>query len=251
MNVSFVLADEIENSSETRLNESDLESDYSQEEYDEFYKDEPISEREEVKVYYYVTFVDKVNNIRKEVKVEENKTVDEIEVKKAQIRLKGNKVKIFNYWVDANGKKYDFSKKVTKNITLYAKYYIEKIYEKNFAKYSVQFVSQGETVANELSSNKGLINNPKTLYRKGYTFLGWYTNSNGGYKWDFKKDVVEENLKLYARWTKNTLSDSRISPKTGYDRIENFVIMSTLFSLLLLVVSLYKVYTIKESDNDL
>lgn len=233
MNVSIVFADDAINEFESSGEEIDLEVDYTKEEYEEFYKEEPVGEGEEFKVYYYVTFIDKVNNTKKEVKVEENKTVDEIEVKKEQVRLKGNKVKIFNYWADKNGKKYNFNKKVTKNITLYAKYYISTIYEKNFAKYDVVFNSQGGSDVNTIKATSGIILEPKEPHKQGYSFKGWYTKSTGGEKWNFKKDSINNNITLYAHWEKNGEYNNMISPKTGYDVENQFLVLLGCFVMVL------------------
>ena len=49
------------------------------------------------------------------------------------------------------------------------------------------------------------ISAPQNAIRKGYDFKGWYTQKNGGEKWDFTKPVTS-NIKLYAQWTIDTSS---------------------------------------------
>ena len=242
ININIVYADQAPSVGEASTGESDLEEDYSREEYESFYREEPVGEREEIKIYYNVTFVDKINHTKKVIKVEKDKTVEEIEVKNEQIRLKGNKIKIFNYWADKSGKKYNFNKKIKNDITLYAKYYVESIYEKNFAKYSVKFDSQGGTFINSTSSN-GLVKEPKKPYRQGYSFLGWYTKKDGGEKWNFKKDYAKNNLTLYAHWNMVGYKSGMISPKTGYNYELIYEILIISFCLILL--SMYKLYTYK------
>lgn len=47
---------------------------------------------------------------------------------------------------------------------------------------------------------------PKPPYNEGYTFLGWYTNSQLGFKWDFSEPVYSDTT-LYAQWKSNTVTN--------------------------------------------
>ena len=98
---------------------------------------------------------------------------------------------VFVEW-QLNSKAYDFSKKVTKNMTLKAKW-LPEIYV------TVTFDSNGGSnveaieVVSGLKLDKDSITNPT---REGYTFAGWYIGEN---KYDFSKKVTS-NLTLTANW---------------------------------------------------
>ncbi len=92
---------------------------------------------------------------------------------------------------------YDFNKKVKGNITLYAKWspclivsFMYSLYNAYYEEYFYVKVIEGEAVAK-----------PKTdPWKSGYTFTGWYSDSERTSKYDFKKAVTAD-LPLYAGWT--------------------------------------------------
>ena len=95
---------------------------------------------------------------------------------------------------EQNATAYDFNTPVTENITLTAKW--------NINKYTVTFNSYGGTpVPPAQEVEYGLTaTEPATAPTKtGYTFDGWYL---GDEKYDFS-DAVEQNITLYANWEKN------------------------------------------------
>ena len=104
----------------------------------------------------------------------------------------------FAFWYlgedEQNATAYDFDTPVTENITLTAKW--------NINKYTVTFNSYGGTpVPPAQEVEYGLTaTEPATAPTKtGYTFDGWYL---GDEKYDFS-DAVEQNITLYANWEKN------------------------------------------------
>ena len=104
----------------------------------------------------------------------------------------------FAFWYlgddEENATAYDFNTPVTENITLTAKW--------NINKYTVTFNSYGGTpVPPAQEVEYGLTaTEPATAPTKtGYTFDGWYL---GDEKYDFS-DAVEQNITLYANWEKN------------------------------------------------
>ena len=104
----------------------------------------------------------------------------------------------FAFWYlgddEQNATAYDFNTPVTENITLTAKW--------NINKYTVTFNSYGGTpVPPAQEVEYGLTaTEPATAPTKtGYTFDGWYL---GDEKYDFS-DAVEQNITLYANWKKN------------------------------------------------
>lgn len=102
--------------------------------------------------------------------------------------------------------KYDFSEKVTKNITLKAKW-IEDTEKKSI--YTVTFDSDGgSVVANQTVENGEKATEPVNPTKEGYTFKGWYL---GETKYDFNTEVIN-NLKLVAKWDKNSTNNDTTTP---------------------------------------
>lgn len=97
--------------------------------------------------------------------------------------------------------KYNFSNKVTKNITLTAKW--EKVEEKpvepEVTKYTVTFDANGGTAVAKQTIEEGkTVTEPKVPERSKYTFKGWYLN---GEKFDFSTPI-KSNITLKAEWEK-------------------------------------------------
>ena len=88
--------------------------------------------------------------------------------------------------------KVTFPYKVTQNITLYAKW------EKN--KYNVHFELNGGEGVSDIKVS--VINEEPIPTRGGYTFLGWYFESNFINKVTFPYEVTQ-NITLYAKWEEN------------------------------------------------
>ena len=88
--------------------------------------------------------------------------------------------------------------------------------------------------------------------RQGYTFAGWYTDTDFTTAWNFANDTMpDNNLTLYAKWTKNpnhtslnTVNNNpNSSPKpaakladTGVDMMSSFSVaaMFVLFGAVIL-----------------
>lgn len=92
----------------------------------------------------------------------------------------------------AEGTKYDFSAKVTKNVTLYAKW---------LNVYSVVFEANGGTAVADQKVVEGEKAKKPACSKTGFVLEGWYTDAAfaEGSKYDFDK-AVTENLKLFAKW---------------------------------------------------
>ena len=88
--------------------------------------------------------------------------------------------------------KVTFPYEVTQNITLYAKW------EKNT--YNVHFELNGGKGVSDL--NVSVINEEPIPTREGYTFLGWYFESDFINKLTFPYEV-KQNITLYAKWGEN------------------------------------------------
>ena len=104
----------------------------------------------------------------------------------------------FAFWYlgedEQNATAYDFDTPVTENITLTAKW--------NINKYTVAFNTDGGTpVPPAQEVEYGLTaTEPAAPEKTGYTFDGWYL---GDEKYDFSA-AVEQNITLTAKWTLNT-----------------------------------------------
>ena len=104
----------------------------------------------------------------------------------------------FAFWYlgedEENATAYDFDTPVTGDITLTAKWNINK-YTVTFNSYGGTPVPPAQEVEYGLTATKPATAPTKT----GYTFDGWYL---GDEKYDFS-DAVEQNITLYANWEKN------------------------------------------------
>ncbi|PJM76313.1 InlB B-repeat-containing protein [Bifidobacterium simiarum] len=102
----------------------------------------------------------------------------------------------FAGWYSGSAK-WDFSKPVTGNLTLTAKW------TKNAPQVVYRTVSfdsaGGSQVASQRVANGQKATQPANPTRNGYSFAGWF---NGSVKWDFSRPVTA-NLTLAAHWTKN------------------------------------------------
>ena len=142
-------------------------------------------------------FIYALNNSKYEVKFDSNggNKIESVMVKKNE-RVEAPKDPkkegyVFVEW-QLNGKAYDFKKKVTKNMTLKAKW-LPEIYV------IVTLDSNGGSeiepmqVVSGMKLSKDEIESPT---REGYTFAGWMIGEN---KYDFSKKVTSD-LTLVASW---------------------------------------------------
>lgn len=104
---------------------------------------------------------------------------------------------IFDDWY-LNDEKYDFSKKVTKNLVLEAKW-TKQVIEEEKDVYTVTFNSDGGSKVAPLKVNDvEKVDKPSNPIKDGYKFLGWYLD---GKEYDFAKNVTK-NITLIAKWEK-------------------------------------------------
>jgi len=105
-------------------------------------------------------------------------------------------------------KEFDFSSKITKNITLLAKWSLDTSAVKMW---KVMFSTDGGTPIDEVEVIDGgtlTLNNISTT-KPGYTFLGWYS---GDEKFDFSTKITKD-ITLTAKWEKN-------APKYSYKWVD-------------------------------
>lgn len=99
---------------------------------------------------------------------------------------------------------YDFNSPVNTDITLYAKW---------LAKYTVSFDTDGgstvesQTVVTGNKATKPAVNPTK----KGYNFVGWYTDNTYTTEFDFENTIITDNTTIYAKF-----EDTSIIRLNGY-----------------------------------
>lgn len=73
--------------------------------------------------------------------------------------------------------------------------------EMEIPKYPVYFDSNGGGVILELKAIKGTkLSEPSPPIKVGHEFAGWYRDINFSRKWNFNRDLVSSELRLFAKW---------------------------------------------------
>lgn len=99
------------------------------------------------------------------------------------------------YTDETHNTKFDFTKPITGNTTVYAKWTAKD--------YEVSFVTEhGDAPTSQNVKYNGTANDPGKLTAEGYTFDGWYTDDTYTTKFDFSTPITG-NTKVYAKWEKN------------------------------------------------
>ena len=100
----------------------------------------------------------------------------------------------FKYWsLKENGEKYEFSTKITKDISLYAVYEINK--------YTVTYINEGVEYHKETAEYGSVVTKIQDPIKEGYTFTGWYTKDNEKVTYPI---TVTENITLYSKYEINS-----------------------------------------------
>lgn len=176
---------------------------------------------------FVVTFKDRHGNKMKEVIVKKGDIVEEYIPD-----LPENKV-YFGWIIDDENTEFDFNTPINRDIKLILSCK-SKPYEEMYT-YQINFDSNYdekiETTYEDTAAIKTAINEPKTPTRNNYKFLGWYTEKDGGKKWNFQKDETDGPMTLYAHW--QYIGNLNLtSPKTGYNiQITVVVLILSLSSL--------------------
>lgn len=130
---------------------------------------------------------------------------------------------IFEGWYkdSALTQSYDFSAKVTQNITLYAKWTKNESVDTT-TKYTVTFNSNGGSAVSNTTVNKNdTVPQPTNPTKSGCLFGGWYSDSSLTEEYDFNSPVTA-NITLYAKWrqqftvTFNTNGGSSVAAQKVY-----------------------------------
>lgn len=92
-------------------------------------------------------------------------------------------------------KEFDFTKPITGNTTVYAKWTAKD--------YEVSFITEhGNAPASQNVQYNGTAKDPGKLTAEGYTFDDWYTDATYSTKFDFSTPITGDT-KVYAKWEKN------------------------------------------------
>lgn len=99
------------------------------------------------------------------------------------------------YTDDTYSTKFDFTKPIKRNTTVYAKWTAND--------YEVSFITEhGNAPTSQNVPYNKTATNPGELTEEGYTFIGWYTDNTYSTKFDFTQPI-KSNTKVYAKWEKN------------------------------------------------
>ena len=106
---------------------------------------------------------------------------------------------------------FDFSTGITSNITLYAKWV-----EVAADKFTVSFNTNGGTeILDQVNIESGsLATTPTNPTKNGYTFVGWYKNSDLTAVFDFNTPITS-NITLYAKWNEVSVDKYTVSFETN------------------------------------
>ena len=99
------------------------------------------------------------------------------------------------YTDDTYSTKFDFTKPIKSNTTVYAKWTAKD--------YEVSFITEhGDAPASQNVPYNGTADDPGKLKAEGYTFDGWYTDDTYTKEFNFKTPITGDT-KVYAKWEKN------------------------------------------------
>lgn len=103
----------------------------------------------------------------------------------------------FDGWYanDTHTTEFDFTKPITGDTTIYAKWTANDYY--------VSFVTEhGDPPTSQNVKYNGTADDPGKLSAEGYTFIGWYADEAHKTKFDFTQPI-KSNTTVYAKWKKN------------------------------------------------
>ena len=92
-------------------------------------------------------------------------------------------------------------------------------------------VDGGTEVPNQIVEHNGFID-PVTTTKEGHAFLGWFSDPDFIFGWDFDNSTVTENMTLYAEWYDESLGFATITFNsnggTEVDPIEDIILGETI-----------------------
>jgi uncharacterized repeat protein (TIGR02543 family) len=120
---------------------------------------------------------------------------------------------------------YTFTNMPSQNITLYAKWTINK--------YSIIFYENNGSLVDDITQDYETLITYPSILRSGYTFDGWYLD-NGTFKFLYDSQSIEaENVSLYAKWvlTLYTINYYMSDGINHSDNPSNYTMLSANFIL--------------------
>ena len=137
---------------------------------------------------YYVSFVTEHGDPPTSQNVKYNGTA------KDPGKLSAEGYTFIGWYTDATySTKFDFTKPIKHNTTVYAKWTAND--------YEVSFITEhGKTPTSQNVKYNGTATNPGELTEDGYTFIGWYTDDTYDTEFDFTQPI-KSNTPVYAKWT--------------------------------------------------
>ena len=90
----------------------------------------------------------------------------------------------------------------------------------NYAREDLQLSNGRKAKGNNLlymsveALEANLLEKPTDPTRKNYDFAGWFKETDCKNEWDFSKDTISGNLRLYAKWTYSTSQEDNEPPYT-------------------------------------
>lgn len=101
----------------------------------------------------------------------------------------------FDGWYTEDNTKFDFTKPIKSNTTVYAKWTAND--------YEVSFVTEhGKAPTSQNVPYNETADDPGKLTEEGYTFIGWYTDHTCTTEFKFSTPITGDT-KVYAKWEKN------------------------------------------------
>lgn len=90
----------------------------------------------------------------------------------------------------------------------------------NYLTVTFELGGHGAAIAPVTTIVKGsLIDEPQAPTAEGYRFVGWFKDSSCTVAWKFDTDTVQENMSLYAGWTKILSGDGTDDPVLSIQQI--------------------------------
>ncbi|MDD4291741.1 MAG: InlB B-repeat-containing protein [Clostridia bacterium] len=121
-------------------------------------------------------------------------------------------------WALSDGTEFDFEKTtITADTIIYATW--KREYIVSFANTGVNSVAQ-QTV---LDGNKA--EKPSDPIKEGYSFLGWFTQEEGGEEFDFNTPIIKD-IVLYAQWVEKVFKAMLIGSFNEWENESDYVLVS-------------------------
>ena len=160
--------------------------------------------------------------ISERIYIDENTSISEKQLRDVLtvLNIEDSNGYAFKGWTN-NEKYFDFTTKVTSNITLTAKW--EKII------YTVKFDSNGGSDVDDQTVASGdLATEPAAPTRKNYKFLGWFYNDE---PWNFENYKVLNHITLVAKWEPYPTYTVTFDTKGGTAVDSQYIILGNTISM--------------------